>query len=100
MNSLTFHTVLIRFHTEVRSWAASLSNRKSFVSTTHFKVAIAGIKNLLHLSNEELASFSLGSFSYHFQLESYCFDHKRNLTLLFWSQKKFNLIVLVTKANY
>ena len=25
---------------------------------------------------------------------------KEKLTLLFWSQKKFNLIVLVTKANY
>ena len=72
----------------VRSWAASLSNRKSFVSTTHFKVAIAGVKNLLHLSNEELASFSLGSFS----LLSLSAG-----ILLFRSQKKFNLIVLVTK---
>ena len=48
----------------VRRWTASLSNRKDFMSLTHFKVALTDVKkDLLHLSIEELASFSEGSFS-------------------------------------
>ena len=39
-------------------------HRKDFMSSTHFKVALTDVKeDLLHLSIEELASFSSGSFS-------------------------------------
>ena len=48
----------------VRRWAASFSNRKDFMSSTRFKVALTDVKeDLLHLSMEELSSFSSGSLS-------------------------------------
>ena len=48
----------------VRRWAASLFNRKDFMSSTHVKVALTDVKeDLLCLLIEELASFSSGSLS-------------------------------------